>query len=506
MPASGSPWTITPPRPSAPRETVPCTSARAWCATAWRRGWSRPATRARAWPPPRWCRAWCRAWTGPRWPAFSRPTKARRWWWWTWAPTWIASRAMLAQFAVMGEIYSRARAARSKRPRVGLLSIGEEEHKGNELTRAATPLLKELDLNFIGNVEGRDIYAGNVDVIVCDGFIGNVALKVSEGLADMVKHDAAGIAAKPPSPARSATCCRGRLQRVQEAPGLLRIRRRAAAGRAAACASSATAVRTPTPSRMPSAWPRNLHPARSISASKKSCANRQLLKAGRVNVACVQIDRLLLALLSLLLPRCAVRADREVQSRAVETHARPGDGRARRHGAGEADGEDRTRMASSIRLRRRQARFPPRSRLSTARPSTGCTISNRRRSASSTRISTRTPRPTKARRSFLLGIAAEEGCPRRGRSTVRFEPRYQTCSGTSCMPPRTPAVTCALTVDRGAPAAAVAIPAGLHRSETRGGERGRAQPRRRHSGLAAHFWLVAFGFGLAASSRRACSR
>jgi glycerol-3-phosphate acyltransferase PlsX len=92
---------------------------------------------------------------------------------------------MLAQFAIMGEIYSRV-IFKTKRPRVGLLSIGEEEHKGNELTRAATPLLKALPIHFIGNVEGRDIYTGETDVIVCDGFIGNVALKVSEGLVDMI--------------------------------------------------------------------------------------------------------------------------------------------------------------------------------------------------------------------------------------------------------------------------------------------------------------------------------
>jgi len=95
--------------------------------------------------------------------------------------------AMLAQFAVMGEIYSRS-IFHTRRPRVGLLSIGEEEHKGNELTRAATPLLKGLPIHFIGNVEGGDIYSGLVDVVVCDGFIGNVALKVSEGLVDMIKH------------------------------------------------------------------------------------------------------------------------------------------------------------------------------------------------------------------------------------------------------------------------------------------------------------------------------
>lgn len=94
---------------------------------------------------------------------------------------------MLAQFAVMGDIYSRV-IFRTVKPRVGLLSIGEEEHKGNELTRTATPLLKSLPLNFIGNVEGRDIYTGETDVIVCDGFVGNVALKVSEGLVDVIKH------------------------------------------------------------------------------------------------------------------------------------------------------------------------------------------------------------------------------------------------------------------------------------------------------------------------------
>jgi phosphate acyltransferase len=96
------------------------------------------------------------------------------------------SPRMLAQFAVMGEIYSRIILRRPK-PRVGILSIGEEDHKGNDLTRAAKELIKGLNLNFLGNVEGRDLFGGDVDVIVCDGFIGNVALKVSEGLGDMVK-------------------------------------------------------------------------------------------------------------------------------------------------------------------------------------------------------------------------------------------------------------------------------------------------------------------------------
>lgn len=96
------------------------------------------------------------------------------------------SPEMLAQFAVMGEIYSRL-IFRTTRPRVGLLSIGEEEHKGNELTRAVSPLLKGLSINYLGNVEGRDVFTGVADVIICDGFVGNVLLKVSEGLVDVFK-------------------------------------------------------------------------------------------------------------------------------------------------------------------------------------------------------------------------------------------------------------------------------------------------------------------------------
>src|ERR1700719_1288687 len=92
----------------------------------------------------------------------------------------------LEQFAVMGEIYFRTMFG-TKRPRVGLLSIGEEETKGNELTRDAFQLLKKLPLNFVGNVEGRDLYNGKVDLIVADGFVGNVALKISEGLANLVR-------------------------------------------------------------------------------------------------------------------------------------------------------------------------------------------------------------------------------------------------------------------------------------------------------------------------------
>jgi phosphate acyltransferase len=104
----------------------------------------------------------------------------------------------LEQFAVMGDIYFRAMFGKSsanifgKRPgitgpRVGILSIGEEEGKGNDLTREAFQLIRQLPLNFVGNVEGRDLYNGQVDVIVADGFVGNVALKISEGVANLVR-------------------------------------------------------------------------------------------------------------------------------------------------------------------------------------------------------------------------------------------------------------------------------------------------------------------------------
>jgi glycerol-3-phosphate acyltransferase PlsX len=92
----------------------------------------------------------------------------------------------ILQFAVMGAVYARVALGIDK-PRVGLLSIGEEESKGNELTREAHRLLKASPVNFIGNVEGREIYSGIADVIVCDGFTGNVVLKTSEGLVDAVE-------------------------------------------------------------------------------------------------------------------------------------------------------------------------------------------------------------------------------------------------------------------------------------------------------------------------------
>jgi glycerol-3-phosphate acyltransferase PlsX len=88
----------------------------------------------------------------------------------------------LAQFAVMGNVYSRE-VLKRKNPRVGILSNGTEDSKGNELTLEAFKLCKLLDLNFIGNVEGHDLFKDHVDVVVCDGFVGNIVLKTSESLA-----------------------------------------------------------------------------------------------------------------------------------------------------------------------------------------------------------------------------------------------------------------------------------------------------------------------------------
>ena len=93
----------------------------------------------------------------------------------------------LLQFAAMGAVYAKVSLGIA-RPRIGLLSIGEEEGKGNELIRDAHRLLKASTLNFIGNVEAREVYKGNADVIVCDGFTGNIVLKSSEGLVDTVEQ------------------------------------------------------------------------------------------------------------------------------------------------------------------------------------------------------------------------------------------------------------------------------------------------------------------------------
>lgn len=91
----------------------------------------------------------------------------------------------MVQYALMGNIYAEQILHKSN-PEIGLLSIGEEAKKGNELTKETYQLLKELDINFIGNVEGRDIFTTACDVVVCDGFVGNTILKTAEGLGNVV--------------------------------------------------------------------------------------------------------------------------------------------------------------------------------------------------------------------------------------------------------------------------------------------------------------------------------
>lgn len=98
-----------------------------------------------------------------------------------------SSPAMLAQFAVMGSVYSREIIGR-REPKVGLLSIGGEDSKGNESTKEAFKILEKSPLHFHGNVESSDIYNGVVDVVVCDGFVGNVVLKTSESVARTISR------------------------------------------------------------------------------------------------------------------------------------------------------------------------------------------------------------------------------------------------------------------------------------------------------------------------------
>lgn len=120
------------------------------------------------------------------------------------------------QFGLMGNEYGK-HFFNKPNPRVGLLSIGEEDTKGNEVTKEAFKLLKASPMNFIGNVEGRDVYSGVADVIVCDGFIGNVALKISEGVAETIKK----MLMKEIAGSRF-----GRLGYLFVAAPLLRLRRR----------------------------------------------------------------------------------------------------------------------------------------------------------------------------------------------------------------------------------------------------------------------------------------
>lgn len=95
---------------------------------------------------------------------------------------------LLFQFAIMGHVYARYQLKKTS-PAVGLLSIGEEDTKGNEITKETFQMLKQSHLNFIGNVEAKEVYRGNAEVIVCDGFTGNIALKISESLAEMIEKN-----------------------------------------------------------------------------------------------------------------------------------------------------------------------------------------------------------------------------------------------------------------------------------------------------------------------------
>jgi glycerol-3-phosphate acyltransferase PlsX len=120
----------------------------------------------------------------------------------------------LEEFAVMGEVYTRA-VFRTPEPRVGLMSMGEEETKGSELTREVHEVLKASRLNFIGNVEGHDLFTGKVDVVVMDGFTGNVALKASESLAESLLELIRQELGRTPLTRLGAALCRGAFRAVK---------------------------------------------------------------------------------------------------------------------------------------------------------------------------------------------------------------------------------------------------------------------------------------------------
>ena len=134
----------------------------------------------------------------------------------------------LAHYAVMGSIYSREILG-YKNPRVGILSIGTEESKGNELTLEAFKLCKQLDLNFIGNVEGHDLFRNQVDVVVCDGFVGNVVLKTVREPGHGHVLDAQARADRQPPPPAWRVAGPKRLPHHQTPHGPRRLRRRALA-------------------------------------------------------------------------------------------------------------------------------------------------------------------------------------------------------------------------------------------------------------------------------------
>jgi hypothetical protein len=153
-----------------------------------------------------------------------------------------------------------------------LLSIGEEATKGNELTREAHQLLKAAPLQFIGNIEARDVYSGQADVIVCDGFTGNVALKISEGLVDVIRGSLSEELSSTFTDAGRARCSHGARSALPPPRRLLRVRRRAAARRRRRHRSSATADPAPRRSATRSRWPTGLRTRSSSSGLERDIA------------------------------------------------------------------------------------------------------------------------------------------------------------------------------------------------------------------------------------------
>jgi glycerol-3-phosphate acyltransferase PlsX len=121
----------------------------------------------------------------------------------------------LREFAVMGHFYAQEVIGAAS-PRIGLMSIGEEEGKGTDLTREAYRLLKVTGLNFVGNVEGRDVFNGRVDVVVCDGFVGNVLLKSAEALAEMIRRMLREEMANAPGGKLGYVLAKGAFERFRE--------------------------------------------------------------------------------------------------------------------------------------------------------------------------------------------------------------------------------------------------------------------------------------------------
>lgn len=123
---------------------------------------------------------------------------------------------MLLQFAVMGAVYAKEILGSGDRPRIGLMSNGEEDEKGNALTKATFPLLKQADLNFAGNIEGHDLFEGEVDVVVCDGFVGNVVLKTCENVAHAMKTWMKSSFTSNPLRMLGAICLRGAVKELKQ--------------------------------------------------------------------------------------------------------------------------------------------------------------------------------------------------------------------------------------------------------------------------------------------------